>query len=201
MENQELFVKKQKKWHNRYYGKYNLKKSLKKYLTKSRSCLDFGCGFGNLSHLLAKDYQELDVYGFDINKNQINYGKKQFKQKNIHLISKIPFKKFDTILTFNVLHEIKNVDKTLALFINHLNKHGFLIIYDFRKVSKESFKPWYEKKRIIDEYKKSFEEEYLIHNRFTEKEFKEKMKTLNIKTLQCKKTGDYWFWYVGKKTN
>jgi SAM-dependent methyltransferase len=190
----EFFIKKQKKWKNRYFGKYNFKKKLSPYIKDS--ILDYGCGFGNLANIIAKDYPKKVVTGIDIDKEKIKYAKRSFIQKNLTLSYNLTLKKdFDTIILFNVLHEIG--EKTLSYLIDHLN--FYILIYDFRKVSKEDFMPWFNKKKIIHEYKRSFQEEYNIHNRWDITSFKDYISSLSIKPLLIEKAGDYWFWFAGKK--
>lgn len=200
MELSELFVKKQKKWNNKYFGKHNFKKIFSPYLNKNGKHLDFGCGFGNFCYFLAKDYPELEVFGIDKKENQIKYGKENFQLNNIHLSSnpELP-EELDSISLITVLHELKDQQNQLTLFYEALKENGFILIYDFRRVSEEEFKEWYDKKKVIGEYQNSFEEEYTLHNKWNPKRFSEFMESIGFEEVILKNAGKFWFWYIGKK--
>lgn len=200
MDVEELFVKKQSKWKRRYIGKHNFKGKIEKYLFSSGRHLDFGCGFGNFCYFLAKDYPEMEVFGVDIDKDKIRYSNSQYNLKNLHLSSNIKIKgEFDTISLFFLVHELEDTISYLTDFYNHIKKGGYIFVYDFRKVSRDEFIEWHEKKKVIGEYIGSFEEQYNIHNKWKLKEFEEIMKSIGFKKIISKEAGAYWFWYIGKK--
>lgn len=191
--------KKQKKWNNKYFGKHNFKDRLASYIKKTH--LDFGCGFGTLPYLLAKDYPNTKITGIDINCDEISLGKHEYKLKNLKLgcTDKIT-EKFDSISSFHVIHHLKDKSESyLKEFYKHLNPGGIVIIFDFRKVSRKEFEYWYDKKKKIGEYKDDFETSYKEHNRWTVEEFKDMMENISFKTIKSRKAADYWLWYVGKK--
>lgn len=75
------------------------------------SVLNVGCGNGSLTYDIALKAKE--VYGIDINQNNINFAIKNFKRQNIHYIhgdaTKYTFKrKFDVIVLSNILEHIEN---------------------------------------------------------------------------------------------
>ena len=190
-----LFLRIEQKWKTKYLNK-GFKKILSKHVSKKH--LDFGCGYGALPFLLAKDFPKLKVVGIDIDKDQIKIGKQRYKRKNLQLkcTDKITGK-FDSISSFFSIHHLKAKD--LKEFHKHLNPGGKLIIFDFRKVPKSKFKEWYEKKKIIGEYKDSFEKSYKEHSRWSVEEFSNLMQDIGFKTLKAEKAAKYWLWYVGKK--
>lgn len=200
MELNELFVKKQKKWINRYFGKHNFKGIISPFLKSRGKYLDFGCGFGNLLFLLAKENPSSDFYGVDSDKNKIKIGRENFNLKNISLKSSLQIPhSLDTVSMINVLHELEDPESILKKIFVKMNSGGHILIYDFRKVSRNEFRGWYDKKALIGEYCSDFEEEYLIHNKWCLKEFIKMMSFLGFEEVFHKKAGDYWFWYIGKK--
>lgn len=162
--------------------------------------LDFGCGFGAFLKILADKYPKKEFYGVDFDKNELIIGKKIYKNKNLFLKS---FKgvygkeKFDSISFFFVLHEIEDVEKLLRQIREMLKKNAKVFVYDFRLVSKEKFRKFYDNNK--DPNKGDFEEEYEEHNRWITEEFEDMMQGLGFNTLDIKSEGDYYLSYVGEK--
>jgi 2-polyprenyl-3-methyl-5-hydroxy-6-metoxy-1,4-benzoquinol methylase len=202
MENnsKENFLDKEKKWKTRYYYE-GFREKIKPFIIDSKKHLDFGCGFGFLAYFISKDYPKIQVYGFDIDRNCIKIAKQYYKRNNLHFIctSNIT-QKFDSISVYNVLHHLdEKVEKFLRLFYKKLNLNGKIIIRDFRKVSKDKFKKWYDKKVEEGIYKDSFELAYKEHNRWTSKQFSDLMKKIGFKTIIIENYEEYGLVYIGRK--
>lgn len=79
---------------------------------KSKTVLDVGCGPGTFISLMKRDYKK--VYGIDIAKKQIEFAKKNFKQKNIIWVAsdleEINFKKntFDYVCMIEVIEHLEH---------------------------------------------------------------------------------------------
>ncbi len=57
-----------------------------KYLNKSKSLIDFGCGFGDFYQFLSFNGYDIDYYGVDIVSDFINEAKKKHKKAYFKLI-------------------------------------------------------------------------------------------------------------------
>ncbi len=95
---------------------------LEKYLKDItlESIIDFGCGTGRSTILLLNDlgikYKEL--VGIDINKNLLNKALKNgyTKVMVLDITKNLEFnKKYDLVLTFDVLHHIEDKDKEIVI--------------------------------------------------------------------------------------
>ena len=115
-----------------------IKKILKRYLPKSKSLLDLGCGTGQYSNLMTKF--KLNVVGVDRSSSMLKIAKQKYK-KNKRLsfiksnIGNIKIKKkFDIISAlFHILSyhtSEKEINKFFSKSYSHLNKNGILI-FDF----------------------------------------------------------------------
>lgn len=125
---------------NKNYDKETnlIKKIFKKYLLKSKSLLDLGCGTGKYSNLMTK--LKLDVVGVDRSSHMLNVAKKKYKKnKKLSFIkSSIQNmnlgRKFDIILAlfhiFSYNTSEREIDKFFSKSYLHLNKGGILI-FDF----------------------------------------------------------------------
>ena len=96
--------------------------------------LDFGCGVGKLTGLLAKDFQQSNVFGYDISGESLAAADKENAGiKNIHFIHKITDgRKYDYIIAANVFHHIdsrQHVD-TLCAIKQVLQPKGKIIIFE-----------------------------------------------------------------------
>lgn len=80
--------------------------------------LDFGCGIGKLSKLLAQAYPESTVYGYDVSsKSIVSAQKKQKHLQNLVFGSRLSEKEtYDLIVVSNVFHHIKRKDRRETLF-------------------------------------------------------------------------------------
>lgn len=127
---------------------------LEKYLPKDGLILDLGCGYGIISHLLAKDYPERNVVGVDISSHRIQVA----KDSNIHK-SNLRFYRenvinyhislCDAIIIIDILcmlphHEQENLIKRCY---ENLKDDGILIIKDnYKSNSWRYFYTYFEEK-------------------------------------------------------
>jgi len=168
----------------------------KKFLKNKSIHLDFGCGHGMFSYLIAEKYP-INVVGVDKDIARINCAKRRTLKNLNYLCSCSISSMYDSVSVIFVLHEIKNFEKILCEVYNHLNVGGRVFVYDFRKVSKKEFKKIYRADNIHREA--DFEEEYAEHNRFIPNEFVKICEYIGFKTLKLKKSGGFWFLYIGEK--
>ena len=175
-----------------FYKKLNLKK----YIGKKH--LDFGCGRGELTDFMAKNKPKTQFTALDINKEKLKIAKKKNKRKNItyQLASKIRGN-FDSVTMIAVPHEIKALKKTLKEIHKHLNPDGKIMIYEFRKTSKQTYRIFY--KKLTKPSKKPFEQHYKEHNIWTMAEFNQIMTKAGFSTIKIKPDKDYFFTYIGIK--
>lgn len=99
------------------FGKSNLLRIRNIYkldIKKNIKILDFGCGTGETTCLLAKSYPNADIYGYDLSLESLRYANKLknlLEIKNVKFFNENIFKKkncYDFILLSGVLHHIKN---------------------------------------------------------------------------------------------
>lgn len=97
--------------------------------------LDFGCGPGKLLYLLSQKKIRLNLFGCDINKEIINFNKKEYKNKNINFsLVKEDFKTifedsfFDFVFLLDVVEHISEPNKFLKEINRIIKKGGKLII-------------------------------------------------------------------------
>jgi len=115
-----------------------IKKIINKYLIRSKSILDLGCGTGNYSNLMTK--LGLDVVGVDRSMHMLSIAKKKyqnnskFKFFNSNIQNLNLRKNFDIVCAlFHILSYQTKSQDIKKFFINsrkHLKKNG-LIIFDF----------------------------------------------------------------------
>jgi len=163
--------------------------------------LDFGCGFGAFLKILADKYPKKEFYGVDMDKDELSIGKKIYKNKNLHLSglnSVYGKEKFDSVSFFFVLHEIEDIINVLRQVREMLNKDAKIMVYDFRRVSREKFRKKYDSDKIHQE--NGFEEEYREHNKWITDEFENLMKKVRFKTIDLSSQGDFFLSYLGEKT-
>jgi ubiquinone/menaquinone biosynthesis C-methylase UbiE len=100
-------------------------------LFENKKVLDVGCGFGTGSLIISQKAKE--VIGLDITEYE---EWKLFKSKKLKFIkgssSKLPFKDniFDGVHLKDLLHHIKDVDKTLEEIKRVTKPNGIIIIYE-----------------------------------------------------------------------
>jgi len=111
------------------------KKIIKNIVKKKKPyILDIGCGPAEILETLS----DVNYFGFDVNKNHIDFAKKKYKDKGIFKCSKFSSKKinkkikFDYVLLLGLLHHLN--DKQSYFLLSEikkvLKKKGMLITLD-----------------------------------------------------------------------
>ena len=190
---ESLILRRERKDIKKFCG---LKKIFNRYISESKKHLDFGCGFGCKTYLIACEYPKIKIIGMDKDRNIIRLAKKRYKTDNLKfMVSGCVKGKFDSISCFNVLHHIKDVKEYVKGFYSHLNAKGIVIVSDFRRVPKKKFRKLYYNKRLREYRKikskvlskifkpKSFEEDYKQHCRWNIKQFVSMFEEAGFKTL------------------
>ncbi len=97
--------------------------------------LDFGCGSGDFSSLLAEYSKK--VISVDIAKEIIDIAKSKYNKPNIHfnILDEVELEeeKFELVLSITVLQHIindKELENTLNLFNSILKKNGMLVLIE-----------------------------------------------------------------------
>lgn len=112
---------------------------------KGKSVLDYGCGTGYGSYLLASVANK--VTGVDISDESIEYSKNTYSAKNLFFktIQDLTDEKFDIITSFQVIEHVFNVKEFLKQFKKSLNQDGYLLIStpdNTNRLFKFIQKPW-----------------------------------------------------------
>ena len=109
-------------------------------LKRNERLLDAGCGYGTTACYLAKKYH-VQVVGIDINKYEIDYGRKLAKKENID--DKVKFEvqdyshtnfennSFDGVYTVETLSHSPDVKKTLREFYRILKPGGKIALFEY----------------------------------------------------------------------
>ena len=110
-----------KKESSNFHRKKFILKNLK--FGKQKKLLDFGSGLGVFPHDIRNNY---DVFFYDINKNCINFSKKQLKLNFFNIKNKNAKNIFDYITCNKVLEHmnIADIKKNLNFFKKILKKNG-----------------------------------------------------------------------------
>ncbi|MDQ6985244.1 MAG: methyltransferase domain-containing protein [Candidatus Dojkabacteria bacterium] len=110
-----------------------------KYLPeKVTNILDLGCGAGNITEGLVRDFEEAEIYALDSSSEMLNVAiskirsdKVIFKSFDINNITKFqPEVKYDLIVINNVLYTIDDKYLLLELLSNKLSNNGIIILSD-----------------------------------------------------------------------
>ena len=111
--------------------------NLSNYVIKDKKAydiLDFGCGIGKLTGLLAAVNQHARVVGYDISKQSITLAEKQNAEyQKISFCHEIPQdSRYDFIIVANVFHHIKSRQHihNLNILKNKLKPNGEIIVFE-----------------------------------------------------------------------
>jgi SAM-dependent methyltransferase len=108
------------------YHKAFLNDLLDKNWFKDKSFVDYGCAIGLwLDFLFKINHEYCQGIGIELNKISANFGRKEY---NLNIVDNMPDEKFDFITCYHVLEHLKNPDKVLAEFKEHLSDDGYLYI-------------------------------------------------------------------------
>ena len=96
--------------------------------------LDFGCGIGKLSRLLADKFHESKVDGYDVSAKSLLVAQKQNESiSNLSFSNSLDAKiNYDVILAANVFHHIKHTEhqSTLQYLKNLLKPTGTIVVFE-----------------------------------------------------------------------
>lgn len=110
--------------------------TITRYLDRNDVVLDFACGTGSLSCLLAENV--MSIHGIDISSNMIDIAKKKASNRNLENIhferstifdEKFAEESFDVIFACNILHLLEDPAKVIQK-ISQLLKPGGIFISD-----------------------------------------------------------------------
>jgi len=119
-----------------YFDRYKLDCLQRWVIPKSRglALLDFGCGIGKLTQLIARSYPDSTVLGYDISINSIRAAQgKWVELKNCAFDFRLPDSKaFDVILCANVFHHIEKDRRleTVDLLKSRLKADGAIVVFE-----------------------------------------------------------------------
>lgn len=107
------------------------------HVPKKGRILDFGCGYGMLSHFLSLKSADRQILGIDLNRVRIEVAKRSsightevsFQLGDVRDFQGIPF---DAVVMTDVLHHIDDDDVRVLLRIirSCLSDHGTLVVLD-----------------------------------------------------------------------
>ena len=140
------------------YNNYIYRKILRHIQTGTN--LDFGCGFGNFLKFV-KSETNLSFEGYEVNSTAIE----KLRKENIPYVENIKnSKKYDNIVSINVLEHIENDTKILKELSKIIKPGGKLILY-----LPHSMILWTKLDSFVDH-----------HRRYTRKDLFEKLKKSNF---------------------
>jgi ubiquinone/menaquinone biosynthesis C-methylase UbiE len=106
-------------------------------ISEAKGTLEIGCGAGDLSNYLAQTY-DLHVTGTDVDPEQIEIAKVRYSDEprlsfRTADTTSLPFENgsFDIVISFKVLHHIKDWNTALGEVSRVLRPGGYYILNDF----------------------------------------------------------------------
>lgn len=105
-----------------------------KYLAADHTVLDYACGTGVASFMIASDVKE--VHGIDASAGMINLAKERLRERgveNVHFAQKTIFdeeldrESYDVILAFNILHLLEDARKAVQRASELLKPGGLMV--------------------------------------------------------------------------
>jgi SAM-dependent methyltransferase len=119
-----------------YFDQYKIN-CLRRWVVESDNCfdiLDFGCGIGKQTALMAKVFPNAAIVGFDISKKSVAIAReKSAPADNVRFSDQLPTKgRYDVIVAANVFHHILPEDrlKTLVDLKHQLKPNGRLVVFE-----------------------------------------------------------------------
>jgi 2-polyprenyl-3-methyl-5-hydroxy-6-metoxy-1,4-benzoquinol methylase len=75
--------------------------------------LDIGCGNGFLAYKVVTNFQNVNLFGIDLNKGYIDFANKYYKHPNLRFmignaLTDLPDEKFDVVILSNVLEHLEH---------------------------------------------------------------------------------------------
>ncbi len=115
---------------------------IKKWVTKSKqelSILDFGCGEGRLTGLIARTFTKATIYGYDVAVKLLEQARVANQSfDNIHFEVSFPSHvQFDLIIAANVFHHIQmqNRKSVLLWLKGFLKDTGCIVIFEHNPIN------------------------------------------------------------------
>ena len=194
---------------NKLYNPSTINKILPLLNKETESFLDFGCGFGQISSLMAKELPHLQVMGIDQDPKQIELcpaKEKNLSYQSISLSDLVEQKKtFDVIYTRWTLIYQKDLAEILASFKKLLNPKGILIIED--NDPKEPHLSYPDENKALEQWKIFWKQALTVIGQGPglEKSLIDKLKTLgfnlinkeiNQQVLQTPEEKSVFFWGI-----
>jgi SAM-dependent methyltransferase len=94
---------------------------------KGATCLDFGCGLGGAMQFLSD--RGNTVWGVELDRREVEFGKQHYKTKFVHSIEEIPPEtRFDFIFSHHALEHIFDPNDFLAFASRMLKPGGTIMI-------------------------------------------------------------------------
>lgn len=95
---------------------------------KASTVLDYGSGDGYGADFLAEHLTEVDIYATDIDEASVKEAKDKYRRKNLHFIHMKDLKKYDLVVSYQVIEHVEDVEEYLRQLQGMLNKSGKIII-------------------------------------------------------------------------
>jgi trans-aconitate 2-methyltransferase len=111
----------------------------------SKKVLDVGCGDGKLTAFFASNLPHAHIVGCDVSPSMIEYALGHYVGPNLNFIVKnaenLDFEdQFDTVVSFNCLHWIKNQKRAIEQISNILKPNGKIFLVATPNSSNNDFK-------------------------------------------------------------
>ncbi|QNP49870.1 class I SAM-dependent methyltransferase [Diaphorobacter aerolatus] len=121
-----------------YFSTYKVKLARQLAGNKPKCILDFGCGVGQCSQYLVRDFAGSQIFGFDVSEESLAIARERLPQASFSAEwNEIANRKYDLIFTSNVFHHIDPQDHILWLgrLKDQLNPDGCLVIFEHNPVN------------------------------------------------------------------
>ncbi len=161
-----------------------------KDINKKVKVLDAGCGFGQYSYFIAKNFKNSEVLGIDINERRIKdcekfarrIGMENLRFEFADLTKLNQFEKFDLILAIDVMEHIEDDVKVFENFFKALKNGGSLIISTPSNLGGSD---------VHSDEDKSFIEEH-VRTGYDVDEIKSKLENAGFKNINVRYTYGKW---------
>ena len=117
-----------------YFAKYKLRVLLEVIRDDRRPVLDFGCGIGNLTHLLAS--ARADVHGYDPSSRSVSLARDQAPSATFYdVLEEVPVGCFGSIVLANVLHHVDPGERPslIAGLVPLLAPGGRVVVFEHNR--------------------------------------------------------------------
>lgn len=95
--------------------------------TRGATCLDYGCGIGGALNFMAERGNQ--VYGVELDRREVEFGRKHYQVKFVHSVDEIPpGTMFDFIFTHHCLEHVYDPNEFFAYASRTLKPGGVLLV-------------------------------------------------------------------------